>query len=135
MRVSTSDLVAPVGMTLFTGAQHAGAWRDAAAASTFVPVAVVEIGGELTDPAGLWASVSGTGPDGAFLVRPDRHVAWRAATMPAEPCAELTAVLRRLLHPSAPPQTVAGDLAGITEAGESLRTTSSRSPQLFTVAE
>ena len=134
-RVSTSDLVAPTGMTLFAGTAHAAAWRDAAAVITDVPLTVVEVGGSLADPAGEWASVRGTAPDGAILVRPDRHVAWRAATAPADPAAELAAVLRRLLHPSAPPPTAAGDLSGITDAGETLRATSARGPRLFTVVE
>jgi 2,4-dichlorophenol 6-monooxygenase len=135
VRVSTSDLVAPLGMTLFVDAMHAAVWRHAAKAVTGAPLTVVEVGGAFADPAGEWASVRGTAPDGAVLVRPDRHVAWRTAAAPADPAAELTAVLRRLLHPSAPPPKAPGDLTGITDAGESLRTTSARAPQLFTVAE
>ncbi len=39
----------------------------------------------MTDPTGAWDAVSGIGPDGAVLVRPDQHVAWRAAELPEDP--------------------------------------------------
>jgi 2,4-dichlorophenol 6-monooxygenase len=134
-RVSTSDLVASTGMTLFVDAARAPAWRRAADAVTGVPLTVVEVGGALADPSGQWASVRGTGPGGALLVRPDRHVAWRAAAAPADPPGELAVVLRCLLHPAAPPPKFRSDLAGITDAGESLQETSARAPSLFTVIE
>ena len=134
-RVSTSDLVAPVGMTLFVDAAHSAVWRRAAKAVTGVRLTVVEVGDTLVDPSGEWTSVRGTGPDGALLVRPDRHVAWRVATAPADPSAELAAVLRRLLHPVQAPPGFRGDLTGITDAGEALRVTAARDPRLFTVVE
>jgi 2,4-dichlorophenol 6-monooxygenase len=134
-RVSTSDLVAPAGLTLFVDTAGAGPWRRAVEAVTDVPLTVVEIGGVLTDASRQWAAVRGTGPDGALLVRPDRHVAWRAATAPADPAAELAAALGRLLRPAAPAAELPRDLAGITDAGEALRVTSSRPPRLFTVVE
>jgi 2,4-dichlorophenol 6-monooxygenase len=110
-------------------------WRRAAEAVTDVRLTIVEVGGALADPSGEWASVRGTGSDGALLVRPDRHVAWRAAATPADPAAELTAVLHRLLHSGPAPSGSGGDLAGITNAGEALRATSTRDPRLFTVVE
>ncbi|HJQ48776.1 MAG TPA: FAD-dependent monooxygenase [Amycolatopsis sp.] len=136
-RVSTSDLVAPVGMTLFVDAAHGVRWRRAAAAVSGVRLTVVEVGDTLTlaDPSGEWTSLRGTGPDGALLVRPDRHVAWRVAATPADPAAELAAALRSLLHPLPGPSGLRGDLAGITDAGEALRVTSARDPRLFTVVE
>ncbi|HKT03385.1 MAG TPA: FAD-dependent monooxygenase [Rugosimonospora sp.] len=134
-RVSTSDLVAPVGMTLFVDAAHAEVWRRAVEAVTGVRLTVVEVGHALADPSEAWTSVRGTGPDGALLVRPDRHVAWRVATAPADPAAELSAALRRLLHSAPGSSPSRGDLAGITGAGEALRVTSARDPHLFTVVE
>ncbi|MEV4241616.1 FAD-dependent monooxygenase [Nocardia sp. NPDC049737] len=131
-RVSTSDLVAPLGMTLFVDAAGGPVWRRAAETVTDVRLTVVEVGGELADLSGEWASVRGTGSDGALLVRPDRHVAWRAA---AALGAELTEVLRHLLHSGPAPSGAGGDLGGITDAGEALRTTPTRDPQLFTVVE
>lgn len=134
-RVSTSDLVAPEGMTLFVDAAHAATWRRAADTVTGVRLTLVEVGGALADPSGDWTSVCGTARDGALLVRPDRHVAWRVATVPADPAAELAAALRRLIRPVPAPVGVRGDLAGITDAGEALRMGSARDTQLFTVLE
>jgi len=37
------------------------------------------------------------GPDGALLVRPDQHVAWRAVTAPADRTAILRDVLAEVL--------------------------------------
>src|SRR5262249_41109487 len=57
-----------------------------------------EIGGEgLTCPSGQWQGVYGIDDDGAVLVRPDGHVAWR--TRGGSPDAEdqLWQVLRRVL--------------------------------------
>jgi 2,4-dichlorophenol 6-monooxygenase len=134
-QISTSDLVAPVGLTLFVDSDDAADWI-AAATRCPDPVTVVEIGAELTDPAGEWAAIRGTTPRGAVLVRPDRHVAWRTADLPADPVNTLAAVHEQLLRPSttapAGPRDV---LAGITEAGEALRVPSDREARLFTVAE
>lgn len=122
-------------MTLFVDEVHAAAWRRAVDSVTDMPLTLVEVGGTLRDPSGRWASVRGTAPDGAILVRPDRHVAWRAATAPVDPAAALSDVLRRLLRPSARSAEFHGDLASMTEAGESLRATSARAPSLFRVIE
>jgi 2,4-dichlorophenol 6-monooxygenase len=138
VRVSTSDLIAPVGMTLFIDAARAPVWRAAAAAVTTVPLTVVEVGGVFADPTGEWARIRGTGEGGALLVRPDRHVAWRTAKTPAgstEAAAELGRVLRRLLHPAVADRGAVSTLAGIAAAGEALRATSARPPRLFTAAE
>ncbi|WP_329406709.1 FAD-dependent monooxygenase [Nocardia vinacea] len=134
-RVSTSDLVAPEGMTLFVDVAHAAAWRRAAETVDGVRLTLVEVGGALADPSGAWTSVRGTAPDGALLVRPDRHVAWRVATVPADPATELAAALRLLVRPVSALVGVRRDLAGITDAGEALRVGSAHDPRLFTVLE
>ena len=80
-RVSTVDLVATDGFTLFVDQAAAGEWRaaaEAAAAASGCPLGVVAIGGELADPDGEWAAIRGITGGGGVLVRPDRHVAWRA---------------------------------------------------------
>ncbi|HKP41490.1 FAD-dependent monooxygenase [Mycobacterium sp.] len=133
--VSTSDLVAPEGMTLFVDAAHAVTWRRAAETITGVRLTVVEVDDTLADPSGEWTSVRGTRADGALLVRPDRHVAWRVANAPADPAAALAAALRRLLHPEPAPPGFRGDLAGITDAGEALRVSPPGDPRLFTVVD
>ncbi|MGQ4615691.1 FAD-dependent monooxygenase [Nocardia sp. R7R-8] len=134
-RVSTSDLVAPEGLTLFVDVAHAAAWRGAAETVDGLGLTLVEVGGALADPSGEWVSVRGTDPGGALLVRPDRHVAWRAATAPADPAAELAAAVRLLLRPVAAPTAVRSDLAGITDAGEALRVGPARDAHLFRVLE
>jgi len=83
-RVSTLDLVAPMGMTLFTGDAGAARWNAAANAaergSRSHPVHVVTVGRSgYVDPERGWEKVRGVDDTGAILVRPDRHVAWRGA--------------------------------------------------------
>jgi 2-polyprenyl-6-methoxyphenol hydroxylase-like FAD-dependent oxidoreductase len=83
---STLDLF-ETEMVLLAG-PHGATWRDAAqAAAGDVPLRswTVGAGGELTDPDGDWRALYGVGPDGAVLVRPDGHVAWRGASMAPDP--------------------------------------------------
>jgi hypothetical protein len=51
----------------------------------------------LIDKTGEWPNLYGVGPDGAVLVRPDGHVAWRAEMAHANPAAELSGAFRRIL--------------------------------------
>lgn len=100
-RLSTVDLVARDGLTLFTDVAVAEEWRAAAAAAaatTRCPLTIVEVGGTLADPDNAWFAVSGIGTTGAVLVRPDKHVAWRADPTPDARADELGEALRRLLH-------------------------------------
>jgi 2,4-dichlorophenol 6-monooxygenase len=94
-RLSTLDLVPPDSMLLVTSSAD---WAAAAGGlgGGPVPLAVARFGTGLTDPTGAWEAVSGTGPDGAVLVRPDQHVAWRAAGVPADPGGVLRRVLAEL---------------------------------------
>jgi 2,4-dichlorophenol 6-monooxygenase len=142
--VSSSDLVAVEGFTLFTDGAPGCPWREAArtvAGATGHPITVVEVGvgdgGGYADPGGRWHTVCGLEAGGALLVRPDRHVAWRSATAPADPAADLEGVVHTLLHRS--PELPEGDplagLKGIAEAGEAVRAGHSREARLFTVVE
>jgi 2,4-dichlorophenol 6-monooxygenase len=139
--VSSSDLVAAEGLTLFVEDEQAAGWRAAAAAAEAAsgcPVEVVAIGGAgLQDPDGEWSAVVGTGPGGALLVRPDRHVAWRGPHAPTDPAAELTRVLRTVLHesPKRPDTDPLAGLKGIAEAGEALRVGRAREARLFSVVD
>jgi 2,4-dichlorophenol 6-monooxygenase len=56
----------------------------------------VDDGGEYADPDGCWTGLREVRADGAVLVRPDNHVAWRAVAPPTDP-GELTEVVRRVL--------------------------------------
>ncbi|HTF48421.1 MAG TPA: FAD-dependent monooxygenase [Pseudonocardia sp.] len=175
--VSSSDLIAAEGFTLFVDAAHAEPWRAAATATasaatasplTVVPITVPpfpresalsahRVGAlstpgqaptdpvldipELTDPEGEWAAVRGTTATGAVLVRPDRHVAWRAALAPVNSSSALaevlTGVLSGLLHdvPARPDGDPLAGLKAIAEAGEALRTGRARTARLFTVVD
>src|SRR6266545_1066166 len=58
------------------------AWRDAAARCTGARVGSHVV----TEPS--WPDLYGVSPDGAVLVRPDGHVAWRSTTASADPVAD-----------------------------------------------
>jgi 2,4-dichlorophenol 6-monooxygenase len=73
-RVSTLDLVPEDGFTLITG-PAASCWT---AAAERLRLRTVVPGRDFADPEGRWAARAGIGQDGAILVRPDHHVAWRA---------------------------------------------------------
>jgi 2,4-dichlorophenol 6-monooxygenase len=57
----------------------------------------VRAGRDFADADGQWARVSAIGPEGALLVRPDQHVAWRTPTAPSEPAVSLAKALRQVL--------------------------------------
>lgn len=81
-RISTLDLVGRGAFTLFTASEGSG-WR--AAANELLPKLPIELGihqigpeGDLRDLDGDWNARYGIDADGAVLVRPDGHVAWRS---------------------------------------------------------
>jgi len=98
-RLSTLDLFGH-GLTLLVGVGGA-AWRDAVRAvgrSFGVPLGVVTIGGaELVDASGVWLAKYGIDADGAVLVRPDGHIAWRSTGAAADAAATLEQVIARAL--------------------------------------
>ena len=77
-RLSTLDLVGP-GLTLITGPGGA-AWLHAAtavASDVAFPLRAHVVGGDLDSRDGVFCERFGLGADGAVLVRPDGHIAWR----------------------------------------------------------
>jgi 2,4-dichlorophenol 6-monooxygenase len=83
-RISTHDLVGPGGFALIAGANGAQ-WITAAldlADELGVTIDAVTVGGDsgAVDVDGQWAEDGEIGADGAVLVRPDQHVAWRTVT-------------------------------------------------------
>jgi hypothetical protein len=93
-RVSTLDLFALDRFTLVAGPQG-GSWT--AAAGGGVPLDVLVIDHDLEDDDGDFTRLLGIAPDGAVLVRPDQHVAWRARTRAADPGAAVAAALAAIL--------------------------------------
>ena len=62
-----------------------------------VPISCLVAGRDFTDPEGAWQQVGEISTDGALLVRPDQHVAWRVTPMPDDPTADLAAAMRQIL--------------------------------------
>ncbi|MGW1409686.1 FAD-dependent monooxygenase [Streptomyces sp. NPDC002403] len=95
---STLDLIGP-GFTLVTAADTP-AWQqqaDAATAAAGIPVTVHRLdGGRLREEhPGSFNRLCALPATGAVLIRPDGHIAWRAASLSAEPA--LLHALRRIL--------------------------------------
>jgi 2,4-dichlorophenol 6-monooxygenase len=96
--VATHDLVAPGAFILLTG-DDGSAWADAAAVAAErlgAALVVHRVGrtADLRDRSGAWEALRGHDERGAVLVRPDGHVAYRAATAVDDPQAALDAALR-----------------------------------------
>ncbi len=83
-------------LTLVSAKDPSGAWRRAAAEQV-VPVDVLAVGRDAEDPSGTFAALYGV-EDGAVLVRPDGHVAWRVRALPEDPAASLRTALRTILR-------------------------------------
>ncbi|GIE83077.1 2,4-dichlorophenol 6-monooxygenase [Actinoplanes philippinensis] len=100
-RVSTLDLAPMTRFTLFTGIAGE-AWAAAAekvSAELGVPVETVVIGPgrAVTDLYYDWARAREVEEDGVILVRPDKHIGWRSARLPADPVAALRDALATIL--------------------------------------
>jgi putative polyketide hydroxylase len=95
--ISTIDLFG-AGFVLLTG-RKGETWRRAAERlERMPPIAALGIGeGGLEDPADQWPCAYGVGADGAVLVRPDGHVAWRCPAMVPDPPATLATALTAIL--------------------------------------
>jgi 2,4-dichlorophenol 6-monooxygenase len=86
---STHDL-APYGQfTVFTGTNGqdwtAAAQKVSDRLGVTVGSVVIGPGQEVTDLYFDWAKLRGVAEDGTVLVRPDKHVGWRAAHLPDDP--------------------------------------------------
>lgn len=109
-RCSTLDLAGQGRFALLTGASGQS-WRDAVEAvrdALGVDIAVHAIAAaddgaaaecEFIDTDGAWAVQRGVADDGCVLLRPDRYVAWRSQTLPADAPAALLAVFNAILWP------------------------------------
>ena len=100
-RLATMDLAPYDRFTLLTGIAGE-AWADAVervAAELGVPLQAVVIGPgrPVTDLYDDWARLREVEEGGALLVRPDKHVAWRAHSLPEDPHGALHDALARVL--------------------------------------
>ena len=94
-QISTIDLFGP-HFVLLAGSDGE-AWRGAAQAigPSLPPLFAYTVGqdGDLGDPDGGWHKVYGVDTDGAVLVRPDGHVAWRSRSRASNPSQALRTAL------------------------------------------
>jgi 2-polyprenyl-6-methoxyphenol hydroxylase-like FAD-dependent oxidoreductase len=95
LQISTIDLFGP-HFVLLAGSDG-DAWRRAAQAigPSWPPLFAFTVGkdGDLGDPDGTWHEAYGVDTDGAVLVRPDGHVAWRGRSRGSNPLEILRAAL------------------------------------------
>ena len=99
-RISTHDLIG-AGFALFAG-ERGAPWREAALAASKtlgVPMTAYTVGADsdVRDPEGQWAVAYGVEPDGAVLVRPDGHVAWRQRSGVPDPERTIEGALRGIV--------------------------------------
>ncbi len=92
--VSSLDLVDPRDPVLLTG-PGGTRWLEAAREAKLQAFMIGD-GGEIGDPNAAWASVREILDDGALIVRPDGHVAWRARDIADDPDAHLKVALDRI---------------------------------------
>jgi 2,4-dichlorophenol 6-monooxygenase len=90
-RCSSLDLVQSNRLTLLVGGAANG-WVAAAAAQQ-PALHCLRIGADVSDPDDWWGTVAGMPADGALLVRPDQHVAFRARSTVADKGAVLQAAV------------------------------------------
>ncbi|MFM7446709.1 MAG: 2,4-dichlorophenol 6-monooxygenase, partial [Tabrizicola sp.] len=100
-KLSTLDLCGHGRFTLLTGI-GGEAWvaaAEALSAELGLPITAHLIGPrrKVTDHTGDWARASEISDGGCLLVRPDHHVAWRAADLSSDPVADLGRALRAVL--------------------------------------
>jgi 2,4-dichlorophenol 6-monooxygenase len=100
-KVSTLDLAPYTRFTLITGIAG-DAWQAAAAKvghDLQIPLETVIIGPgrKVTDIYYDWARGREVEEDGALLVRPDKFIGWRSATLPDDPEQALRTALSSLL--------------------------------------
>jgi 2,4-dichlorophenol 6-monooxygenase len=91
-RVSTLDLVASDAFTLIAGPAATWATRGAPGGT----VRLLLVGRDIVPSDDEWLAQCGIEPDGALLVRPDQHVAWRSRQTPAAGRAAIDEVLRAI---------------------------------------
>ena len=96
-RLSTLDLVGLDAFTLLTMAPDSG-WEAAVSEISGIPIRYETIARATLEDADRWIEESGVGSEGALLVRPDQHVAWRASSLPQDATSALREALTRIVE-------------------------------------
>lgn len=101
-RISTHDLTEESSSFVLIAGADGESWCGAAAQvakELGVAIKAVRVGdgGDYSDPTGAWGKLRQVGEDGAVLVRPDNHVAWRCPDRPNNPERALTEALKTIL--------------------------------------
>jgi 2,4-dichlorophenol 6-monooxygenase len=100
-KLAMMDLAPYTRFTLITGiaGEDWTAAAEAVAGQLGIDLATVVIGPgrEVTDLYYDWARLREVEESGALLVRPDKHIGWRAMTLPADPRAALRDALSHIL--------------------------------------
>ncbi|MFC7344213.1 FAD-dependent oxidoreductase [Saccharopolyspora griseoalba] len=131
-QISTLDLAGGDRFALIVGS-GGGPWVAAASAiaretGIDLPVRTVDYRGEYHDVLGRWRRLREVGDDGALLVRPDRHIAWRSFDMPESPRDALRAALLQVLSRGEAPTERAGRADAYPNQLVSTGTVPDRSP-------
>jgi 2,4-dichlorophenol 6-monooxygenase len=92
-RVATHHLLSPGRFLLIADARGDWAGAAEALAARGLPVDALFVGSDLSDADDSWAELRGHDELGAVLVRPDGHVAYRAATAVADPLAAVAGAM------------------------------------------
>ncbi len=103
-KFSTHDLAPYSRFTLLTGTAGQ-AWVHAAETvggelGIDLRAVIIGPGAEFTDLYYDWAAQREIDEDGAILVRPDKHIGWRASSLPDDPQAALRSAMAAILHRS-----------------------------------
>ncbi len=103
-RLSTHDLIGTGTSFALLISPGGASWCEAAAqvAEKFsIPIfaAAIGNGAEYADVDGRWAAVRQITDEGAILVRPDNHVAWRSLSGSENPAGDLGNAISRILEP------------------------------------
>jgi 2,4-dichlorophenol 6-monooxygenase len=102
-RLSTHDLTGTATRFALLTGPEGKPWSEAAervAEQFSIPICAASIGNgtQYTDVEGRWGAICQIADDGAILVRPDNHVAWRSMSGSDNPEDALAAAVSRILH-------------------------------------